>query len=80
MFQNNRRSNYRPAAAKQDWTPGQNVKVGFLTLEVIAKVATPGNWLPDQYALKNAAGTFYRFIPHNGLTRCANLEEAMEIA
>jgi len=74
------RYNYRPRPAQQDWTPGQTVKVGFMSLEVIAKVATPGNWLPDQYALKNAAGTFYRFIPHNGLTRCDSLEQALEAA
>lgn len=80
MYGTRPRQNYRPAPAKQDWTPGQTVKVGFLTLEVIAKVATPGNWMPDQYALKNAAGTFYQFIPHNGLRRCAGLEEAMEAA
>lgn len=66
--------------AKQDWSVGRTVKVGFLQLEVLAKVATPGNWLPDQYALKNARGDFYRFIPHNGIVRCASLAEAMKAA
>lgn len=79
MFQN-RRQNYRPAPARQDWTPGQTVKVGFLSFEVIEKVATPGNWLPDQYALKSAKGVFYRFIPHNGLTRCDSLADALVAA
>jgi hypothetical protein len=65
-------------AAKQDWSVGEVVKVGFLKLRVLAKVATPGNWLPDQYALTNADGSrFYIFVPHNGLTRVANLNEAM---
>lgn len=63
-------------AARQDWTIGKTVRVGFLTLKVIAKVETPGNWLPDQYALEGAPGSFYKFIPHNGLTRCASLQEA----
>lgn len=62
--------------AKQDWTNGAKVKVGFLTLEVIEKILTPGDWLPDAYALKSDKGAFYRFVPHNGLTRCASLDEA----
>lgn len=66
--------------SKQSWQPGATVKVGFLNLEVVAKVATPGNWLPDQYALKSAKGAFYRFIPHNSVVRCASLAEAMEAA
>ena len=67
---------------KQSWEVGEVVKVGFLTLRVVAKVPTPGNWLPDQYALHSLNGEprFYRFIPHHGVTRCADLNEAMEIA
>lgn len=65
-------------SAKQDWTVGSVVKVGFLQLIVLAKVATPGNHLPDQYALRNERGVYFKFIPHNGLTRCANLQQAME--
>jgi hypothetical protein len=67
---------YRPAA-KQSWEIGSTVKVGFLTLKVLAKVATPGNWLPDQYALTNGKGAFYKFIPHNGIERCPDLASAM---
>ena len=63
---------------KQNWEPGQSVKVGFLTLTVVAKIATPNNWLPDQYALTNGAGRFYKFIPHNGIERCNSLAQAME--
>ncbi len=62
--------------AQQDWSVGNTVKVGFLTLKVLAKVATPGNYLPDQYALESN-GKFYCFVPHNGLHRCADLAEAM---
>lgn len=64
--------------AKQNWAVGETVKVGFLKLRVLAKVATPGNFLPDQYALTDATGDkFYCFVPHNGLTRHASLEAAM---
>jgi hypothetical protein len=62
---------------KQTWEPGQTVKVGFLSLKVLAKIPTPGDWLPDAYALTNEHGAFYRFVPHNGLSRCGSLAEAM---
>jgi hypothetical protein len=65
-------------SARQDWTPGATVRVGFLTLTVVEKIATPGNYLPDQYALTNDRGGFYKFIPHNGLTRCETLAQARE--
>ena len=61
--------------SKQNWEIGSTVKVGFLTLQVLAKIATPGDWLPDAYAL-TGNGKFYKFVPHNGLTRCASLDEA----
>ncbi|NII73942.1 hypothetical protein FHW84_002515 [Dyella sp. SG562] len=65
--------------SKQLWEVGQAVKVGFLTLIVCAKVATPGDFMPDAYALSNKGGTaFYRFVPHNGLTRYESLAEAMD--
>jgi hypothetical protein len=65
-------------ARKQCWEVGETVKVGFMSLRVLAKVATPGNYLPDQYALTNADGSrFYRFIPHNGCARVASLDDAM---
>lgn len=62
--------------SKQSWEVGSTVKVGFLSLNVLAKIATPGDWLPDCYAL-TSNGKFYKFVPHNGLTRCSSLEEAM---
>lgn len=38
---------------KQNWTIGSIVKVGFVAgLEVLEKIATPGNYLPDQYVLR----------------------------
>lgn len=62
---------------KQDWTVGQTVKVGFVAgLEVLEKVATPGDYLPDLYVLRSAKGAIYSFVPNNGLTRCESLAEA----
>jgi len=65
-------------AAKQNWAVSEVVKVGFLTLRVLAKVATPGDYKPDLYALTNKDGSrFYQFVPHNGLSRCDSLDAAM---
>lgn len=62
----------------QRWQVGEIVNVGFMRLCVVARVATPGNGLPDQYALESLSGRrAYRFIPHNGLTRCDSITEAM---
>ena len=62
--------------AKQDWTIGSVVKVGFLDgLKVLEKIATPGNYLPDQYVLERN-GVYYSFVPHNGLSRCLSHEQA----
>lgn len=65
-------------ASKQSWEIGQIVKVGFISgLEVIGKVATPGDYMPDLYVLvQPSTKRIYRFVPHNGLTRCATLAEA----
>lgn len=66
------------AKRTQNWSVGETVQVGFLRLRILAKVPTPGNFLPDQYALTNADGSrFYRFIPHNGCERVASLADAM---
>jgi hypothetical protein len=67
--------------SSQVWAVGETVSVGFLRLRVLACVATPGNYLPDQYALTNMHGTrFYQFIPHNGCRRVASLADAMIVA
>jgi hypothetical protein len=62
--------------SKQVWEVGSVVKVGFMKLVVLAKIPTPRDYAPDAYALQSN-GKFYRFVPHNGLTKCATLEEAM---
>ena len=54
---------------KQDWSVGSTVRVGFLTLTVIAIVPTPGDGMPDEYRLVSASGKQYSFVPHIGLER-----------
>lgn len=52
----------------QSWEIGEQVKVGFLSLRIVDKQATPGDYLPDAYILTNKDATkYYRFVPHNGL-------------
>lgn len=67
---------HRPT--KQAWTIGSTVKIGFVVgLEVLQKIATPGNYAPDHYVLRQqSTGRIYKFIPHNGLSRCASIAEA----
>lgn len=59
--------------SKQVWEVGNVVKVGFMSnLQVMAKIPTPGDWLPDKYLLANHSTKeerFYLFTPHNGLER-----------
>jgi len=55
-------------ATKQDWTVGSTVKVGFMTLTVVRKVPTPGDFRPDVFQLVNSKnGKKYEFTPHFGL-------------
>lgn len=56
--------------AKQDWSYGKKVKVGFMTFFVIERVATPGDHKPDYYRLMNTYdGEPYTFTPHHGLAK-----------
>lgn len=58
--------------SKQAWQVGEVVKVGFLTLLVTAREATPGDYKPDAYLLCGLGANEdrkYRFVPHNGLER-----------
>ena len=55
--------------SKQNWSPGNVVKVGFLSLRVLSARAEY-DWMPDIYTLESLDGRRrYEFIPHNGLTR-----------
>jgi len=64
---------------KQNWTTGQIVKVGFMSLMVVQAVPTPGDFAPDAYILTNAANTkLYKFVPHNGL-QSIDLSEANQM-
>lgn len=54
----------------QDWRVGNTVRVGFLSLRVMAVEPTPGDYKPDAYRLASQDGTrLYRFVPHFGLER-----------
>ena len=65
--------------SKQQWEVGQTVRAGFLSLVVRAKVATPGDGMPDAYLLTNAAGDrLYCFQPHCGC-RGIDATEAREL-
>jgi hypothetical protein len=64
--------------SKQNWVPGQAVKVGFLTLTVVAAVPTPGDYAPDAYVLASKSA-FYRFVPHRGLEKISEVEARNEI-
>lgn len=62
----------------QTWEPGHLVRIGFLNLIVVTAVPTPGDHAPDAYVLTNARrDTFYRFVPHHGIRRCRDLQDAM---
>jgi hypothetical protein len=64
--------------SKQAWEVGQTVKVGFVSgLEVMAKVATPGDYAPDAYILcRNEQ--LYKFVPHNGLEK-VSIDEVRDL-
>lgn len=65
--------------SRQHWTIGSTVKVGFLRLRVIAAIATPRDYRPDQYALESLDGTkWYRFTPHHGIERVDTRAAAIE--
>lgn len=53
---------YYAPRRKQDWSAGEAVKVGFLTLEVVAKVG------PDYRLWNPTNGKKYTFTPHMGLS------------
>ncbi|CAN7324439.1 hypothetical protein LJR084_001877 [Variovorax sp. LjRoot84] len=65
--------------SKQAWTVGSTVKVGFMSLVVVAAVATPGDFAPDAYVLSSPK-CFYRFVPHKGLVKMTAAEAAELVA
>jgi catalase len=63
----------------QNWTTGQTVKVGFMSLVVVQCIPTPGDYRPDTYILSNAEQTkLYKFTPHYGL-ESLRLDEANDL-
>ncbi len=58
------------ASAKQAWTVGSIVNVGFLKgLTVMERIPTPGDYRPDVYRLISKTGAEYEFTPHFGIAR-----------
>lgn len=55
--------------ARQTWTPGALVRVGFLQLRVLQRVPTPNDHMPDEWLLESVNGIRYSFVPHHGLVR-----------
>jgi hypothetical protein len=54
---------------KQNWSIGNTVKIGFLSLRVLS-VRDEYDSMPDIYTLESLDGSKkYEFIPHNGLSR-----------
>lgn len=59
------------------WEVGETVKVGFMTLRIMGRIATPGNHSPDEFAMESLDGSkFYTFCPHRGLHRAASRADA----
>lgn len=66
--------------SKQVWQVGETVKVGFMSLRILARIPTPGDYAPDAYAMTNADGSrFYRFVPHKGCERVESLAAAIAV-
>ena len=60
----------RHAPAKQQWSVGQIVNVGFVKgLTVMERIPTPGDYRPDVWRLISSTGKEYEFTPHFGLAR-----------
>jgi len=56
--------------AKQNWDVGNTVKVGWMELEIKAKIPTPGDYMPDKYLLLNCKTEVpYTFTPYYGLEK-----------
>ena len=59
----------------QKWEIGQTVKVGFMALQIVELIPTPGDYKPDQYRMQNPKSKQqYLFTPHNGLEKITRKE------
>jgi hypothetical protein len=63
--------------SKQSWEVGQAVRVGFLSLTVIAPLEATGDGQPGAYILTNGTQLF-SFVPHCGLNKISD-DEAVEM-
>jgi hypothetical protein len=54
----------------QKWEIGQMVKVGFMALQILELIPTPGDYKPDKYRMKDPrTDKQYFFTPHKGLEK-----------
>ena len=67
--------------SKQSWQIGETVKVRLRHRPGSRKTdPDPGDYAPDAYVLwQSATNRFYQFVPHKGLARCANLQDALTV-
>jgi hypothetical protein len=60
----------------QKWEIGQTVKVGFMALQILELIPTPGDYAPDKYRMKDPrTDKQYLFTPHNGIEKIERREE-----
>jgi hypothetical protein len=62
--------------SKQNWTIGQTVRVGFLSLTVVAGLEATGDGLAGAYILTNGA-QLYAFIAHRGVHKISDDEAVL---
>jgi hypothetical protein len=66
MIQKNKLSYHNGTLSKshytQDWTIGNQVKVGFLTLKIV-------DYINNEYILESTKGLRYSFVAHKGLSK-----------
>jgi len=61
---------WRPGRVRQIWDAGKDVKVGFLTLGILKKIAPPGDGMPGKYLLiDHKTKALYYFTPYYGLAK-----------
>ncbi|MGI0015442.1 MAG: hypothetical protein ACREBU_18650 [Nitrososphaera sp.] len=55
---------------KREWTPGQRVKIGFLSLTVVnheKREDRAYQYFPRAWELRDDRGRAYKFTPYHGL-------------
>lgn len=55
--------------SKNDFKPGNTVKIGFMTLTVLYQSSDSAYYRPRAWILESAKGVKYQFTPYYGLER-----------